>query len=220
MRAQLARRRERLDAGERALGWKVGFGTPAAMERLGTSAPLVGFLMEGARLESGAACSLSGWRNPALEPEIAVHMGRDLGSGADRSEVQASIRGLGPAIELADVDPPPTDPEAILAGNIFQRHVLLGPVDAGRDGCTDDIAARVLTNGAEAERTNQPTALTGDLIEIVALVAATLEAHGERLRSGDVVITGSVVPPMTVAPGDEVEVEMPPLGSLAVRFTG
>ena len=32
MRAQLARRRERIAAGEAPLGWKVGFGAPAAMK--------------------------------------------------------------------------------------------------------------------------------------------------------------------------------------------
>jgi quercetin dioxygenase-like cupin family protein len=41
MREQLARRDER---GERQIGWKVGFGAPAAMEMLKIDRPLVGFL--------------------------------------------------------------------------------------------------------------------------------------------------------------------------------
>ena len=40
MAVQLQRRRERLDAGEKALGWKVAFSAAAAMERLRTTAPL------------------------------------------------------------------------------------------------------------------------------------------------------------------------------------
>jgi 2-keto-4-pentenoate hydratase len=33
-------RQERLDAGHKPIGWKVGFGAPAALERLRLDAPL------------------------------------------------------------------------------------------------------------------------------------------------------------------------------------
>jgi len=44
MRAQLALRRQRLDAGDAPLGWKVGFAAPAMLKRLDITGPLVGFL--------------------------------------------------------------------------------------------------------------------------------------------------------------------------------
>ncbi len=72
MHAQLARRAEMLASGRRHLGWKVGFGSAAAMQRLGLAAPLVGFLTDGSRLESGAACRIAGWTRAVLEPEIAA----------------------------------------------------------------------------------------------------------------------------------------------------
>ena len=43
---QLEKRRALIDAGGKPLGWKVGFGAPAMMERLKITAPLVGFLMD------------------------------------------------------------------------------------------------------------------------------------------------------------------------------
>ena len=46
MTAQLAKRRARIAAGEKPLGWKVGLGAPATMERLKLAAPVVGFLMQ------------------------------------------------------------------------------------------------------------------------------------------------------------------------------
>ena len=46
MTAQLAKRRARIAAGEKPLGWKVGLGAPATMERLKLAAPIVGFLMQ------------------------------------------------------------------------------------------------------------------------------------------------------------------------------
>jgi 2-keto-4-pentenoate hydratase len=49
-------------------------------------------------------------------------------------------------------------------------------------------------------------------------VADLLDAFGERLSGGEVVITGSIVPPMPVAPGDRVEYELNPLGRLSIAF--
>ena len=78
MTAQLAKRRARIAAGERPLGWKVGLGAPATMQRLGLEAPVVGFLMQRALLLSGSTLSLAGFTKPVAEPEICVRMARDL----------------------------------------------------------------------------------------------------------------------------------------------
>src|SRR5262249_52435703 len=126
MTEQLAKRRALVAAGEKPLGWKVGFGAPAIMEKFQITAPLVGFLMQRGLIQWGAAASLAGWAKPVAEPEIAVHIGRDLPGGGDLASAAGAIAALGPAIELADANLPFEDPEAILKGNIFQRHVILG----------------------------------------------------------------------------------------------
>lgn len=217
--AQLSRWHERLRAGEKALGWKVGFGAPAAMEQLKISAPLVGHLVDRARLEPGSMVSLAGWKKPAAEAEIAVYMGRDLPGGAGRDTAKQAISGLGPAIELADVEFPPEDVEAILKGNIYQRHVMLGSCDRTRAGCVlDGLTATVVRNGIEIARTSDPQAATGELIDIVRHVADLLTAFGERLRAGQVIITGSITPPLWVEPGEELAFNLDPVGSVSVRF--
>lgn len=219
MAAQLGRRRERLDAGEQPLGWKVGFGSPAAMQKLTIQAPLIGFLIDKALVASGATVSLAGWIKPAAEPEIAVHMGHDLPAGADRDTVRAAIAGLGPAIELADVDRPPDDVERILAGNIYQRGVIVGPCDASRAGGTvGGLQGQITRNGEAFAQTSDPQALTGDLIDIVRHVADTLAAFGETLRAGQIIITGSIVPPLWVEAGEEILFKLDPAGSVSIRF--
>ena len=75
MSAQLADARRTLDRDERPLGWKLGFGTEAAMQKLGIDAPLVGYLPAANRLESGAVVDISSWGNPKLEPEIVARAG-------------------------------------------------------------------------------------------------------------------------------------------------
>ena len=218
MRDQLAVRDERLRSGKRQIGWKVGFGAPAAAAALGIDRPLVGFLLDSGLLAEGAEVPVGSWTKPMLEPEIAAHIARDVKPGASWDDVRAAIGGLSSAIELADVDPPPKDVIAILAGNIFHRHVLLGPVDPERS-TGDGIDARVLVDGEEIAATDDPSALTGELVEVVRLTAELLDACGERLRAGEVVITGSVTPPQPVAAGQRVTAELGPLGALTLRLT-
>jgi 2-keto-4-pentenoate hydratase len=159
---QLALREQQTCAGDRTIGWKVAFSAPAAMANLGIDGPLVGFFTDGALLASGASVSLAGWTKPALEPEIAIHMAADLPGGAHRDAAAAAIGGLGAAIELADLDLPLDDLEAVVAGDIFQRHVVLGPVDrsrAGGDG--DGITATIRRNGAVDSTEEDPCSVVG-----------------------------------------------------------
>jgi 2-keto-4-pentenoate hydratase len=203
MEAQLELRRERLAAGDAPLGWKIGFGTPEAFEKLGTSAPLVGFLLHSALVPSGTTYSIDGFGRPALEPEVAVRVGE---GGVPVA--------LGPAFEIADVEPT-SDVERILAGDIFQRGVVLGPM-AGRVSL-EATSALVSVNGEEVSVAN-PEALPGAIPDLLAHVSGLLPKFGEQLRPGDLVITGSIVPPLQIEPGDRVEYELEGCGSISVAF--
>ena len=217
MGLQLAARRARLEAGERPIGWKVGFGSAAAMGGLGLSAPLVGFLTSAGVVANGSTHSVSEWKQPMLEPEVAVHMAGDVRGGSDRDDVENAIGALGPAIELVDIDAPPTDVEEICAGNIYHRRVALGSTRPGASLAA--VTARVLTDGVEIAHTADPQELPGEVVPLVARVADVLEAMGERLRAGDVVITGSIVPPLSIRAGTSVRYELDPLGVIDLTFS-
>lgn len=219
MALQLGRWRELISAGELPLGWKVGFGAPVAMQKLAITAPLVGYLTDRALVAAGTTISLADWKKPVAEPEIAVYMGRNLAAGADLDTIKAAIAGLGPALELADVDHPPEDVEKILAGNIYQRGVILGPCDASRaGGVVDGLHGHVARNGSAFAQTADPQALTGDLIDTVRHVADTLATFGQTLRAGQIVITGSIVPPLWVEAGEDIVFNLDPVGSVSIRF--
>ncbi|MEN3340808.1 MAG: hypothetical protein V7644_212 [Actinomycetota bacterium] len=179
------------------LGWKVAFGAPAAMERLGLARPLVAPLAASGLLGSGATVSLAGWTRPVLEVEVAIWIGS----------------GLGAAIELVDIEFPPDDVERILASGIYHRHVLIGPP---LSAALDDVTARVTCNGATVAGTDDPTPLTGPHEDVLDAVRATA---GRDLRDGEVVIAGAVVPPLPVAPGQRWHTDLGRLGSLDVAFT-
>jgi 2-keto-4-pentenoate hydratase len=221
MEKQLATRRARIAAGEKPLGWKVGLGAPPAMERLKIKAPLVGFMMQKSLLANGSTASLAGWHKPVAEPEVAVYMGEDLAGGASRDAAIGAIKGISPAIELADLNPPPDDVEVALAGNIFHRYVILGPADPARAGAKlGGLVGHVFRRGALAAKQENIEALIGEMIGIVQHVAGTLAAHGETLRAGDVIITGSIVPPPFIEPDEtEFSYALEPVGGLSVKFS-
>ena len=191
----LAALSDAIDRGAGHLGWKAGFGAPAALASLGIDRPLVGFLTEDRLLRDGASVDVSRCTKPVLEAEVAAHLAADLGPGATSAEALAAVGGWSVAIELADVDRAADDVEAIVAGNIFHRQVLLGPVVPARP---DPLPFVLTRDGAEAARTSRPEALTGELGSVLASMADTLAACGAGLRAGEVVITGSVVPPIPV----------------------
>jgi 2-keto-4-pentenoate hydratase len=208
-----------LAAGKKSLGWKLAFGGPAAMERLRTNAPLVGFLMADAVVTSGSTISFAGWKKPAAEPELTVYLAKDLAPGADRQTAIGAIAGLGPAIELADVDHPSNDVEGTLARNIYQRHIILGGCDATHAGGNlSGLNARVFRNGAEMADTSDLEALTGELITIVGHVANLLAHFGETLRAGQIIIAGSITPPIWVEAGETIGFHLEPLQPIFINF--
>lgn len=214
IRRMLELRAQRIEEGERAIGWKLGFGAPASLERFGLSAPLLGFLTDAGVHHPGSTVSCAGWAAPVAEPEIAAYLDADVEPG----NAAAAIGALGAAIELADIDPPSDDIEEMLAGNIYHRGVVLGTPDRTRaGGARGGLHAMVIQDGDEVGDTGDLEALTGDLIDILEHAAALLGAAGIRLSAGDVVITGSVVPPVRVRPGQEIVFELAPLEPISVR---
>jgi 2-keto-4-pentenoate hydratase len=220
MRRQFALLEQRRRDGARRIGWKVGFGAPAAKEKLKIESALVGFLLDRALLPDGASISLAGWSKPVAEPEIAVEIGRDVPAGASAQEAAQCIAAIGPAIELADIDGTMDDVESILAGDIFQRHVIFGPRKAVPlpDGLSA-LSGAVIRNGEAVPVPADLEANTGRLLDTVRQVAATLAAFGEMLRAGDVVIAGSVTPPLLLGADDRTLTwELRPIGRIGVNF--
>lgn len=220
MTTQLATRRARIAAGEQPLGWKVGLGSPTSLEKLGIAAPAVGYLMQGAQLPSGATVSFKGYSRAVAEIEIAVRMARDLRGGATAADALAAIDSIRPAIEIADLNlvPAPDNLDDVVGRNIFQRHVLLGERSRA-GGSLDGIVSRLIRRGIEANNTSDPEALTGKLLDTVAHVANTLAAFGEKLSAGDIIITGSITPPLVIE-SDETALThaLDPVGEVSVGF--
>jgi 2-keto-4-pentenoate hydratase len=212
---QLRRRAQLLADGAEPVGWKVGFNMPAVQQAFGIAEPISGFLTTATLVPAGESHSLAGAGRPVAEPELAIHIGAELTPDCGHAEAEAAIVALGAAIEVADVDPSRTDLTEIVATNVFHRAVLIGEPVAGVP--LEGVLARVTLNG-EAFGEASPLEATLDPVGVVRLIARTIGAGGERLRPGAAIIAGSLVPPPVVSPGDELALDLGPLGSLSLAF--
>jgi 2-keto-4-pentenoate hydratase len=115
------------------------------------------------------------------------------------------IAAYGAALELVDLRSPPATPEAVVAANIFHRAVAFAPTWGALP--PGGVEARLLVN----DEVRDAGRSAADIEERVAAAASILEAVGEALAPGDLVITGSVVQ-VPLAPGDRVEADLGGLG--------
>jgi 2-keto-4-pentenoate hydratase len=205
MEKLLARRAELIADGAAPIGWKLAFGTEVAMSKLGTTGPVVGFLTDRTLVAPGGEVAVEGWTAPKLEPEIAIH----LGPGGE------GVAGISAAIELADADLPPTELETVLAGDIYHRAVVLDR-DAAPTPPAHPIAARIERDGEEYATTADAEAEVGRIEELAAWTVEYLRHFGVETAAGEIVISGSVVPLLDIAPGQHLRHTIDGVGELQV----
>jgi 2-keto-4-pentenoate hydratase len=191
--------------GSELIGWKIGLNVPAVQRQLGLERPVIGHLTTDSLLENRSTHSLDGGARVGVEPEVAIH----LGPGAQ-------IAALGPAIEIVDLDPAIGELEPIIARNVFHRGVVLGsPVPGVRPAALGELTATVSRNG-DIEQQAAFSETGSDPDEIVQIVADRLALVGEEPHEGEVIIAGSLTPIVFVEPGDEISVDLGPLGALGL----
>jgi 2-keto-4-pentenoate hydratase len=117
------------------------------------------------------------------------------------------------------VDHPSEDVEGTLARNIYQRHLILGGCDtAYAGGKLSGLRARVERNAAVMAHTTELEALTGELLTIVGHVANLLSHFGEVLRAGQLIIAGSITPPIWVQAGEKLCFQLEPQPPIYASF--
>jgi len=174
---------------------------------------------------SPASVSAAAYVRIAVESEIAVRIGSDVGprdGRLDRTSIARHVAACMPAIELVDDrnwDYARADARDLVADNSFNSGCVLGaPV---MDWQRLDLAAltgRMRIN-AEVVGEGRGADVLGHPFEALAWLANHLLARGRRLRAGDVVLMGSVVATKWPRPGDVVVTEIDGLGTASLEVT-
>jgi len=186
--AAMSEQLQRRGGGER-VGWKLGIGD---RERLGGTIA-VGHLTSATVLAGGSLYSAGGAALHA-DAEIAV----EIGEGG-------SIERYGAALELVDLTGSPDDPYRAVADNVFHRAVVFG---AWTENEPTHVRAALVVDGDVRRAADTAP----ELERLIDEARGVLEAVGERLETGDRVITGNIVQ-VPVEAGERVEASVAPLGS-------
>jgi 2-keto-4-pentenoate hydratase len=212
----------RLGKGDRVVGRKIGLTSRAVQEQLGVDQPDFGqlwesrYLGQGSRVEVAASLFLQ----PRVEGELAFLLAKDLeGPSVTPQEVLSATEAVAFAVEIVDsrIRDWRIRIEDTVADNASYGGFLLGPWR--KDLLEEDLGAlgMVLYKNGRLVAQGAGAACLGHPARAVAWLANTLLAYGERLRAGDIVMSGSWVPVQPAAKGD-VFTLVAGGGALAVSF--
>jgi 2-keto-4-pentenoate hydratase len=193
----------RTGRGARRIGWKLGYTSAAMREQMGVDAPNLGPLLDTMLVTDGLVPeSLA---QPRVEPEVAVVVGPD--------GRPARVRA---ALEI--VDSVWRDYRFTLEHNTADGSsaagVVLGP-ELSADGLAD-LPVTLRRNGEVVGEATAAAAM-GHPFTALEWLSGELARRGERLRPGDIVITGGLTAAVPIGPGEEITAVFGDGGTVRVR---
>ena len=165
---------------------------------LGVDAPVYGGVRAGDVHRSGAALAAAGFRAPGIECEIALRLGDDVDarrSAPARAGIAKAVAAAMPAIEIVDNrygDWSALGTPTLIADDFFQAACVLGPAADCDPMALDRASGRTLIDGTETGR-GQGTDVLGHPLDALAWLARALGRRDAVLRTGTLVMTGSLV---------------------------
>lgn len=209
----------RIDDEGPVVGYKIGFTNEDVQSDFGVDDPVYGRLLRDT-VRRDRRFETDGLIEPMVEPEIAFVLGEDLDGSATRLDVLAATRLVVPVLEVVDSRTRDWDVTAAtaIADNGLAARLL--PGDPGETGSID-LALEGLELLVDGQRRAAGTgaAALGHPADAVAWLAGALDEHGERLRAGNIVTTGTLTDPIPVSAGETVLARFSSLGSVVAQAT-
>lgn len=198
------------------VGRKVGLATRSALVKSGIDEPFWSYLFSTGEIPEGSSVDLRNYIQPKIEAEVAFVLSRDLDDpDVSPDDALAAVSEMRPAIEIVDVRTGGWGGLASesIADSGLNAGFLLGP-GVPNDGQLDPnaITARIRTSRAGAGPVGRISELIGGPLGILTWLARKLVESGEPLRAGEVILTGTLTPPIRLEPGQSYTAEFAGFG--------
>ena len=202
-------------------GLKIAVTTKVMQELMGIDHPCGGMIYARNVHASPYQLSLSRHMHVVTEFELAVRVGRTLAKKATpwtREEVRAEITEVMPAFELIEDRNAvyrSTRPTTLIADNAWNAGIVLGkPVSVPASFELDGLKGRLVSN-----RSATKVGATDDPMGALAWCVNLAADRNRPLEAGQVVITGSVLATLPIAPGESFAFDLDGLGNVEISAT-
>jgi 2-keto-4-pentenoate hydratase len=202
-RLQAAIHAQLMAAGDARVGWKVGSTSASGQRGFGLREPVYAGLFASARSPSLAEALSRPLAQPSVECEIAVVLRKDI-DGADPalslSSVTDAIGACHFGCEIIDNrygDPSAMGVPSLIADDFFQVGFVIGAQNVAWQ--KQDLTAAEGFIEIDGQRRIGSVRDVLTAFDSLLWLAGALVRGGLKLRAGDLVLTGTLVPPVPVS---------------------
>ncbi len=217
---------QKLAAGRKIIGWKIGLTSKVMQDALGIDTPDSGVLYDDMLFASGATVPQGRFIEPRVEAEIAFVLKSPIEKGATRADVLAATDYVAPALEILDT-------------RIVRKDATTGQIRRIFDTVSDNAANAGIVLGSERHdplafdlrwtgavtyaddrvvATGLGAAVLDDPVQSVVWLAQRMQQYGQMLEAGQVVLSGSFIAPIECPSGTKVRADYGPFGDVSVAF--
>ncbi|MEV6096117.1 fumarylacetoacetate hydrolase family protein [Nocardia sp. NPDC051981] len=212
---------ERIAAGARVVGRKIGLTSPAVQRQLGVDQPDFGVLFDDMHYRQDTPVPLSRLLQPKVEAEVAFVLAQDLVDGSlDDEQVRGAVGYAVAALEIVDSRIAGWD---ITFGDTVADNASSGLFVLGSERRTLDtfdpvsVRMRMAIDGVQVS-TGTGAACLGDPLHALAWLARTTREFGRPLRAGQIVLSGALGPMAPIQGPATVTADIIGLGSVTANF--
>lgn len=199
-------------------GLKIATTTKVMQALMGIDHPCGGMIYASRIHASPATIAKADYTNVRIECELAVRLGRDLPAGGapwTRAAVQDAVAEVMAAYELIEdrhAVYKNTHALSLIADNAWNGGIVIGGGRAVPAGMNLDGIQGALRRNGKAEALGK----TDDPMGALAWLANLAVERGRPIRSGMIVITGSLVTTVDIAPGERLDFAIEGIGDVTM----
>lgn len=212
----------KVNEGKRIIGPKMGLTSQAKMKQMGVEEPIYGYVFDYMLIENGGQLHLNEMIHPKVEAEIAFVIGEDIeGPGVTGVQVLAKTEYVVPALEIIDSRYENfqfTLPD-VIADNASTSRVVFGTTLQKPDQFELDLVGSTLSINGEIKDMGTGAAVLGHPAHAIAMLANMLAKKGDKVRKGDVILSGGITSAVLLKNGDIVSGKFGGLGEVSFTVT-
>ncbi len=186
---------KKIKEGNRIIGPKMGLTSKAKMKQMNIEDPIYGYVFDYMVIENGGKLPLNEVIHPKVEAEIAFVMAEDVeGPGVTGVQILAKTDYVVPALEIIDSRYEKfhfTLPD-VIADNASTSRVVFGSKLYRPEAYDLDLIGVTLSINGELKELGAGAAVLGHPAHSLAMLANMLAKKGDKIRKGDVILSGGI----------------------------